>query len=71
MLVTVGPQAGILAGKAGEAGANVVSFANVDTAAAAVGEWLCAGDVVLLKASRAIQLERLLPALREAANGMT
>lgn len=71
LLVTVGPQAGILAGKAGEAGANVVSFADVDTAAAAVGEWLCAGDVVLLKASRAIQLERLLPALREAANGMT
>jgi UDP-N-acetylmuramoyl-tripeptide--D-alanyl-D-alanine ligase len=37
--------------------------AEPEAAAVALGAWLCPGDVVLLKASRAVALERLLPLL--------
>jgi UDP-N-acetylmuramoyl-tripeptide--D-alanyl-D-alanine ligase len=37
--------------------------AEPEAAAAPLGAWLCPGDVVLLKASRAVALERLLPLL--------
>ena len=37
--------------------------AKPEAAAAPLGAWLCPGDVVLLKASRAVALERLLPLL--------
>jgi UDP-N-acetylmuramoyl-tripeptide--D-alanyl-D-alanine ligase len=37
--------------------------AKPEAAAVALGAWLCPGDVVLLKASRAVALERLLPLL--------
>jgi UDP-N-acetylmuramoyl-tripeptide--D-alanyl-D-alanine ligase len=42
----------------------LAKVAEPEAAAVALGAWLCPGDVVLLKASRAVALERLLPLLR-------
>ena len=57
-------------GDEGQAMANVVSgldrlalVATPEAAAAPLGQWLQAGDVVLLKASRGVALERLIPLL--------
>ena len=57
-------------GDEGQAMANVASgldrlalVATPDAAAAPLGQWLQAGDVVLLKASRGVALERLIPLL--------
>ena len=43
----------------------VMEFADVDTAAAAVKSFLKNGDVMLLKASRSMRLERVGELLRE------
>jgi UDP-N-acetylmuramoyl-tripeptide--D-alanyl-D-alanine ligase len=43
--------------------ARLERVAEPEAAAAPLGAWLCPGDVVLLKASRAVALERLLPLL--------
>jgi hypothetical protein len=40
-----------------------LGVAEPEAAAAPLGAWLCPGDLVLLKASRAVALERLLPLL--------
>jgi UDP-N-acetylmuramoyl-tripeptide--D-alanyl-D-alanine ligase len=43
--------------------ARLERVAKPEAAAEPLGAWLCPGDVVLLKASRAVALERLLPLL--------
>jgi UDP-N-acetylmuramoyl-tripeptide--D-alanyl-D-alanine ligase len=43
--------------------ARLARVAEPEAAAVALAAWLCPGDVVLLKASRAVALERLLPLL--------
>jgi UDP-N-acetylmuramoyl-tripeptide--D-alanyl-D-alanine ligase len=48
---------------AAEGLARLARVAEPEAAAAPLGAWLCPGDVVLLKASRAVALERLLPLL--------
>ena len=57
-------------GDEGQAMANVASgldrlalVATPEAAAVPLGQWLQAGDVVLLKASRGVALERLIPLL--------
>jgi UDP-N-acetylmuramoyl-tripeptide--D-alanyl-D-alanine ligase len=67
-LFTVGNLAGITAGAARAAGlVSVSEFAEIPAAAAAVKEYLKPGDLLLLKASRAARLERLLEALMTPA----
>ena len=66
-LFAVGKMAPITARAARDAGLNrVIEFADVETAMAAVRSFLKTGDVVLLKASRAVRLERIAETLRAA-----
>ena len=61
----VGKMAGVTAKAAREAGlTRVIEFMDVETAVKAVKDFLKAGDVVLLKASRASRLERVAEALK-------
>ena len=62
----VGPKAVLIAEAAKEAGMDkerVWHFADATTAATAIPQFLRAGDLVLLKASRAIRLEDVAKAL--------
>ena len=71
-LFAIGTMAPIMARAAREAGLHrVFEFADVETAAAAVGSFVKSGDLVLLKASRAARLERIGDRLRNrpAAKG--
>ena len=64
-LFAVGRQAGVMAQAAREAGLKrVIELADADAAAAALKTFLKAGDLVLLKASRSVRLERIATALR-------
>jgi UDP-N-acetylmuramoyl-tripeptide--D-alanyl-D-alanine ligase len=64
-LFAIGKMAPVMAGAAREAGMNrVMEFADVDTAAAAVKSFLKNGDVMLLKASRSMRLERVAELLK-------
>jgi len=64
-LFAVGKMAPVLAAAARGAGLNrVIEFADVEAAMAVVKNFLKAGDVVLLKASRASRLERIAETLR-------
>ncbi len=64
-LFTVGLQAGEIASAARRGGLQtVVEIPEVETAARAVREFARPGDVVLVKASRAMRLERITEALR-------
>jgi UDP-N-acetylmuramoyl-tripeptide--D-alanyl-D-alanine ligase len=64
-LFTVGAQAAEIAGAARSGGLeNVAEFPEVESAAQAVREFARAGDVVLIKASRAMKLERVAEVLR-------
>jgi UDP-N-acetylmuramoyl-tripeptide--D-alanyl-D-alanine ligase len=64
-LFVVGKMAPIMARGARGAGLNrVLEFADVETAAAAVKQFIRAGDILLLKASRATRLERIGEILR-------
>jgi UDP-N-acetylmuramoyl-tripeptide--D-alanyl-D-alanine ligase len=64
-LFAVGRMAPVTARAAREAGLNrVMEFADVEAAVKAVKQFLKAGDVVLLKASRAVRLERLAEMLK-------
>ena len=66
-LFAVGKFASIMAQSAREAGLNrVFEFLDVESAASAVKSFLKSGDVVLLKASRSVKLERVSEALRAA-----
>lgn len=70
LLVTIGPRAQIIADEARSAGliaAAVVEFQEVDEALAYLRGRIGKGDVVLLKASREIRLDRIATAL-EAGN---
>lgn len=69
-LFAVGLMAPVMARAAREAGLNrVFEFLDVEAAAPAVKSFLKAGDVVLLKASRATGLERIVELLRPADAG--
>jgi UDP-N-acetylmuramoyl-tripeptide--D-alanyl-D-alanine ligase len=64
-LFAVGKMAGVMAESARAAGlTNAVEFGDPMAAVNAVKQFLKAGDVMLLKASRATRLERLAEALR-------
>jgi UDP-N-acetylmuramoyl-tripeptide--D-alanyl-D-alanine ligase len=64
-LFAIGKMAALIAQAARETGLNrVFEFAQVEPAALAVKSFLKAGDVVLIKASRAARLERIAEALR-------
>jgi len=64
-LFTVGTMAALIAKAARETGLNrVFEFADVESAAPAVKSFVKAGDVILIKASRAARLERISEALR-------
>jgi len=69
-LEAVGKMANVMAQGARDAGLNrVIEIADVDTAGAAVKAFLKTGDVVLLKASRSTQLERIAALLRANGHG--
>ncbi|HSU56056.1 MAG TPA: UDP-N-acetylmuramoyl-tripeptide--D-alanyl-D-alanine ligase [Candidatus Dormibacteraeota bacterium] len=71
-LFAVGKMAGVIARGAREAGLNrIFEFADVATAGSALKSFLKSGDVVLLKASRAMGLERIGQILKssEASTG--
>jgi UDP-N-acetylmuramoyl-tripeptide--D-alanyl-D-alanine ligase len=71
-LFAVGKMAPVMARAAREAGLNrVFEFADMETAAAAVKSFVKAGDVVLLKASRATRIERIADLLRAGAAART
>jgi UDP-N-acetylmuramoyl-tripeptide--D-alanyl-D-alanine ligase len=66
LLVTVGPRAHIIADEAAHAGLPsqaVVELENADEALAYLREHIGAGDVVLIKGSRGVRLDRIVPAL--------
>lgn len=64
-LFTVGKMAPVTARAARDAGlTRVIELADVEAAVKAVKNFLKAGDVVLLKASRAVRLERIAAALK-------
>ncbi len=64
-LFAVGKMAPVMARAARDAGLNrVIEFADVEAAVKAVKDFLKAGDVVLLKASRTVRLERIAGTLK-------
>jgi UDP-N-acetylmuramoyl-tripeptide--D-alanyl-D-alanine ligase len=64
-LFTVGKMAAVTAKAARDGGLNrVIEFENVELAVTAIRKFLKAGDVVLLKASRASRLERIAETLK-------
>jgi UDP-N-acetylmuramoyl-tripeptide--D-alanyl-D-alanine ligase len=64
-LFTVGKMAGVTATAAREAGlTRVIEFTDVEAAMKVMKSFLKAGDVVLLKASRAVRLERIAGTLK-------
>ncbi len=68
LLVTVGPLAGNMAEGAATAGmdrARIVSFADSGEAARAVPPLVAAGDLVLVKGSRGVKMEKIVESLRE------
>jgi len=68
-LFAVGKMAAVTAGAARAAGlARVIEFADVEAAIKAVKSFLKAGDVVLFKASRTCQLERIAETLKLGKN---
>jgi len=68
-LFAVGKMAAVTAGAARQAGlARVIEFSDVEAAMNAVKSFLKAGDVVLFKASRACQLERIAETLKLGKN---
>lgn len=68
LLITVGPGADPIGSGATQAGLGrdaIVPFADAETAAAGAGELVRPGDTVLVKASRAVGLERVVEALAQ------
>jgi UDP-N-acetylmuramoyl-tripeptide--D-alanyl-D-alanine ligase len=68
-LFAVGKMSGVVAKAARDGGlARVIEFENVEAAMKAIKNFLKAGDVVLLKASRASRLERIAETLKAGKN---
>lgn len=65
LVVGIGEMGKVLAEGAARIGKDIATFPDVDQAGEALNELLQAGDVVLLKGSRGMRLERLLPKLRQ------
>ena len=68
-MIGVGTLGRYIAMAAGQAGTNTETFDSPDAAAGGAADLLCAGDVVLIKASRAVGLERLVEPIRQAFDG--
>lgn len=66
LVIAVGPLGRYIARGASDRGAEAVEFESVKSAAGALGELLRPGDTVLLKASRSMGMEGLIPAIRAA-----
>ena len=66
LLVGVGPLGGLVAEAAAEGGMPTEAFASVRQACRKVPRLLCAGDLVLIKGSRAMEMERLVAPVRAA-----
>ena len=64
MVIGVGEKATLLAKGAARMGTATETFDTVETAAAAISELLQSGDVILIKGSRGMQMERLLPDIK-------
>ena len=64
LLIGVGPLGRYIAKGAAEAAAATHVFDSVEDARQHVGEWIQRGDIILVKASRAVELERLIDVLR-------
>lgn len=68
VLVTIGPRAKFIAdaaNKAGMARKNIYSFDTVDEAESTVQDIIRKGDLVLVKASRAIELDKIVEEIRQ------
>ena len=68
LLVTVGPLAALMADGAGAAGldrARIAAFADSEEAARALPGLVAAGDLVLVKGSRGVKMERIVESLRD------
>lgn len=66
MLITAGMEAKLIAEAAHTAGlSEVLAFPNTDAAAYEIGEYLKAGDCVLIKASRGMKFEKIYEAIKE------
>lgn len=65
MVIGIGEMGKVLAESARRVGKDAETFATVVQAGEALGGLLQAGDVVLLKASRGMRLETLVPAIRQ------
>jgi UDP-N-acetylmuramoyl-tripeptide--D-alanyl-D-alanine ligase len=68
LVIGVGELGGLIADGAAEAGLPAERFATVEALAARVGEFVSPGDVVLLKGSRAMAMERLVAAITPTAD---
>ena len=66
LVVGVGVLGGEIASAAADKGAEIARFDSVEAAGAKLVRMLKAGDVVLIKGSRAVQMERLVEPIREA-----
>lgn len=67
LVVGIGALGTVVADKAAERGLKAAVFAGTEEACRGIADHLCANDTVLIKGSRAMQLENLFPALRSAA----
>jgi UDP-N-acetylmuramoyl-tripeptide--D-alanyl-D-alanine ligase len=63
MLIAVGPQAAFAADSAAEAGRETAKFATITEAKKKIGSLLVDGDMVLIKGSRALGMEKLVAAI--------
>ncbi len=67
LVVGIGELGAVVAGKAAERGIKATAFADTEEACRGIADHICANDMMLIKGSRAMKLENLFPALRNAA----
>jgi UDP-N-acetylmuramoyl-tripeptide--D-alanyl-D-alanine ligase len=70
LVVGVGEMGKLAADQAGRAGKKTAAFDDADQAAGGIGELLRPGDLVLLKGSRSMHLEKLVPVICAARGGI-